>query len=60
MNSNGELAKHVVDGFSLGTIVATIAGWLPDVAALFTVIWTALRIWETKTVQCWVKKHRKS
>jgi hypothetical protein len=43
--------KHVVDGVSVGTVLATLAGWLPAIAALFTIIWTALRIWESETVK---------
>ena len=26
-------------------------GWIPAVAAMFTIVWTAIRIYETKTVQ---------
>lgn len=40
-----------VDAVSIGTVVATLAGWLPAVAALFTIVWTAIRIFETDTVQ---------
>lgn len=29
---------------------------LPPVAALFTIVWTALRIFEMDTVQRWIKK----
>jgi hypothetical protein len=43
--------KHAVDGVSVGTVVATIAGWLPEIAALFTILWTAVRLWETETVK---------
>ena len=43
--------KHAVDGLSVGTVLATLAGWLPAIAALFTIIWTAIRIWETDTLK---------
>ncbi len=43
--------KTVVDAVSVSTAVATIAGWLPAIAALLTVIWTGIRIYETRTVQ---------
>jgi hypothetical protein len=46
-----ESLKHAIDGVSVGTVVATLAGWLPHVAAVFTIIWTAIRIWETDTVK---------
>lgn len=43
--------KHVVDGLSLGTAVGTFFGYLPSIAALLTIVWTAIRIYETRTVQ---------
>lgn len=43
--------KSVLDGMSIGTIVATFLGWLPHVATLLSVIWVAIRIYETDTVQ---------
>ena len=46
-----EPAKHVGDAVSVGVTIATIAQWLPAVAALFTIVWTAIRIYETRTVQ---------
>lgn len=53
MNST---AKHAADGLAVFTTVATLAQWLPAVAALFTIIWTAIRIYETKTVQKFVSR----
>ena len=53
-----EQLKVAGDVLSLGTVVATLATWLPPVAALFTIIWTAIRIWETETVQDLVSKWR--
>lgn len=46
-----EQAKHVVDALSIGTVAGTLAGILPHMAALFTIVWTMIRIYETKTVQ---------
>lgn len=46
-----ESVKHGADVLSVGVVLATLAQWLPSVAALFTLIWTLIRIWETKTVQ---------
>lgn len=43
--------KHVFDCASVSTCVASIFGWLPAIAALFTIIWTCIRIYETKTIQ---------
>lgn len=46
-----EAAKQVIDVVSIGTVIGTIAGILPAVAALFTILWTGIRIYETRTVQ---------
>ena len=55
-NDINEHTKHVIDGASIATVLGTLANILPAMAALFTVIWTAIRIYETKTVQSWLKK----
>ena len=46
-----EPTKQAGDFVSLGVVIATIADWLPAIAALLTIVWTAIRIWETRTVQ---------
>ena len=46
-----ESTKHVVDAASLFTVLGTLVDFLPAVAAAFTIVWTLIRIWETKTVQ---------
>ena len=46
-----EQTKTVVDALSIVTVVGTLLQALPALAALFTIIWTALRIWETDTVR---------
>lgn len=51
MINTSEPIKYMVDGISLSTIAATLFGWLPNIAALLAIIWTAIRIYETKTVQ---------
>jgi len=51
-----ESTKHAVDAVSVVTVVGTLAQWLPAMAALFTIIWTCFRIYETKTVQRWLGK----
>ena len=51
-----ELLKSAVDGASILTVIGTLSEFLPPLAALFTVIWTAIRIYETKTIQGLFKK----
>lgn len=46
-----ETVKTAVDALSVVTVIGTLAELLPAVAALFTICWTALRIWETETVK---------
>ena len=46
-----ETAKTAVDALSVVTVVGTLMDVLPAVAALFTIIWTGIRIWETDTVK---------
>jgi hypothetical protein len=46
-----ESSKHVLDGLSLLTVLGTLMDWLPAVAALLSIIWTLLRIYESKTIQ---------
>ena len=43
--------KHVVDALSIATVLGTLVEFLPSIAALFTIIWTGIRIWETDTVK---------
>jgi hypothetical protein len=46
-----ESTKTLVDGLSVVTVIGTLGEVLPPLAALFTLVWTAIRIYETKTVQ---------
>jgi hypothetical protein len=43
--------KHVVDALSVATVLGTLMELLPAIAALFTIVWTGIRIFESKTVQ---------
>ncbi len=53
-----ESTKTLVDGLSVVTVVGTLGDVLPPLAALFTVVWTIIRIYETKTVQKMMGKDR--
>ena len=46
-----ESTKTLVDAVSVVTVIGTIGEVLPPLAALFTLVWTSIRIYETKTVQ---------
>lgn len=51
-----EQAKHIADVLSVGAVVGALTGILPAIAALFTIIWTGIRIYESATVQKWLGK----
>lgn len=51
-----EPAKHTVDMLSIITVLGTLMDVLPAIAALLSIIWTLLRIYESKTVQGWLGK----
>ena len=51
MSEHHETAKHIIDALSILTVVGTLVEMLPSIAAVFTIVWTAIRIWETDTVQ---------
>jgi len=50
--------KSLGDTLSLSVVFTTLAGWLPSIAALVSIIWGAIRIYETKTVQSFLGKRR--
>ncbi|MFZ6769311.1 hypothetical protein ACO0LM_19860 [Undibacterium sp. Di26W] len=50
-----------INTLSIGTVLATLAGWFPAMAALASLVWTCIRIFETRTVQTWLstrQRHR--
>jgi hypothetical protein len=51
-----DATKHAVDAVSVVTVLGTLVDFLPAVAAVFTIVWTAIRIWETETVQALVSR----
>ena len=55
---SAETVKHVTDGLSILTAVGTLAEILPALAALFSLVWSLIRIWETQTVQDWIKRRK--
>jgi len=50
-----EAVKHAGDVAAVVVTVGTLASFLPPFAAFLTIIWTAIRIYETKTVQDFFK-----
>jgi hypothetical protein len=56
---NVENLKHVTDALSITVVVAALVSWLPALAALASLIWSVIRILETKTVQRLIDRFRK-
>ena len=54
-----EQAKLIADASSIAVVAGTLIDWLPAVAALASLVWSLIRIYETKTVQNWIGKWRK-
>jgi hypothetical protein len=48
---NQETLKHMLDGASLITVIGTLVEFLPAVSALLSIVWVAIRIYETETVK---------
>lgn len=49
---------HTIDAGMIAIAAASLLGWLPVVASVLSIVWMALRIYETRTVQQWLGKHR--
>ena len=44
------------DIVSVGIVAGTIAQLLPHIAAILTILWTLIRIYETDTVQAFIRR----
>lgn len=51
-----EGARAVGDVLSLGVVIGTLGQLLPAMAALMSIIWLAIRIWESETVRLMTKR----
>ena len=56
MTNLDEGMKHTIDLVSVTTVFGTLMGTLPEIAALFSIAWSMIRIYETDTVQKFVQK----
>ena len=48
--------KSVLDVSSFAVVGATLVEWLPAVAALLSIVWSLIRLWETATVKRWFRR----
>ena len=58
IGDNSKQTLATVDAISVSTVIGTLMGLLPTMAALFTIVWTVIRIYETDTVQGWLRKRK--
>lgn len=50
------MTDELKTGFDVAAVAGGIGSWfalIPDVAAILSIIWLTLRIWETETVKRW-------
>ena len=50
--------KHLGDVLSITALLGSLIAVLPAVASLLTILWTAIRIYETQTVQRILNRER--
>jgi uncharacterized membrane protein YbaN (DUF454 family) len=53
-----QAAKVAADTVSAAAIVGVFVQVLPPIAALMAILWYAVQIYESHTVQSWLHKHR--
>ena len=53
-----EHTKHVIDYTSIGVAFGSLIQVLPSIAAALSIVWSVIRIYETKTVQTWLKRRK--
>ena len=51
MDQHHEAAKHLLDALSLGVAFGTFVQLLPSIAAAFSILWTTVRFFESRTGQ---------
>jgi len=47
------MIKAFMDWTSVGVAAGALVKVLPAIAAVLSIVWMAIRIWESKTVQSW-------
>ena len=54
----GNTEKNIMDFTSISVVVGSLAQLLPAMAAILSIVWSVIRIYETKTVQKWLDKNK--
>jgi len=58
MDQVDEHLKQTLDIVSITTVFGTLMGILPSIAALLSIVWSVVRLYETQTVQKLIAKAR--
>jgi hypothetical protein len=58
MDQVDEHLKQTLDIVSITTVFGTLMGILPSIAALLSIIWSVVRLYETNTVQKLIRKYK--
>ncbi len=53
-----ESIKHLLDALSVTALLGSLISVLPAVASILTIVWTAIRIYETPTVQRFLERDK--
>jgi len=59
LDAVNEHTKSIIDWTSVGVAFGSLLQILPSIAAALSILWTIIRIYETKTVQNFIKKWKK-
>ncbi len=57
-DDSAEFLKNGLDALSVVTMLGALFDMLPSIAALFTIVWTGIRIYESDTIQSAIKKFK--
>lgn len=47
--------KHFIDALSIGATIASLAGWLPPIAALASILWIGFQFYHSEPMKAWRK-----
>lgn len=54
-----ETTRAGLDALSIFAVIGTLIDMLPSIAAVVTIVWTSIRIYETDTVQKLFRRNKK-
>ena len=57
MNAH-DTVHHSIDFAALGILLVTLMDMLPHATAVLSFIWVLIRLYETRTVQNWIRRIR--